>query len=179
MEDNVKKKGNNKLLVALVSVMSIVMVGVLGVILYKGYASESVDSSIFGESFDDSYDGYNYSYYNDVTEYLNTYVAYVEKVYPVVLKGNMTDVYKEDVIYRTNEFMMYSQSFTATPITAEDDLLYDNFFDFKLSAENFADYVKSYVFKEEKVYLDFMKNSFKDTEINIDTIAQIEKTYYK
>ena len=179
MGDNVKKKGN-RLLVVLVSVMSVVtlsVLGVLGVVLYKGYASES-DSVNVNTNFshivvDDE------SYYDKVKEYLDAYVSYAEKVYPVILKGNMTDADKEVSLKYTNEFILYSQEFSASPVTYEDDLLDDNFFDFKMSAQNFADYAKSYLYKDEKVYINFMKNSFKDTQIHVDTIAEIENKYYK
>lgn len=175
-----KNKSNNKLLVVLVSVMSIVtlsVLGVLGVVLYKGYASESdvgnVNTDLSPIVVDDK------SYYDKTKEYLEAYVSYVENVYPVILKGNMTDEDKAIALKHTNEFILYSQEFNATPITYEDELLDDNFFDFKISAQNVADYAKSYLYKGEKVYIDFMKNNFKDTQIHIDTIVQIEKKYYK
>lgn len=179
--DNNKVNKSNKLLVVLVSIMSVVTLATLsalGFVFYKGYAEKNTNQTIIDSDESTLAIEELYTYYFATSEYVEKYGNYATAVYPIVKSSYISDEDKTKVANLTNDFIFYSQSFSAQPVTHQDYLFEEHFSKLQMSAEQFADYIKEYLYKEETVYLTFIKNSFSDTRIHLDTMNEFRKQNY-
>ena len=172
---NVQKK-KSKLIITLITVIGVTCLGIL-IFSYDSYASffKTSDKASSAENAGINDEFY---YYDEVTSYVNTYVNYITAIYPTVMNGDVNHSNEESILKATNDFLLFSQSFSAEPSNETDELFRDHFRKLQTDAEGIANYIKDYLFKEEDVYLKFIKNNYKNTQIHLDTMNEFRKLHY-
>lgn len=153
--------------------------GLLGLSLFVvGCGSENVnssdmDSEVVTESNENTESMYKYN----TATYAFDYTEFANSVYNPIMANENYD--KEDLINRTNAFLLYTQEIDFKPVTDADYMLKEHFDDFVFDAKSVAEYSLDYLYKGDSVYKDFMKNSYSNAIIKMDTIVELEKKYYQ
>jgi len=181
---NVKKK-KNKLIIVLISLVSVACLGI-GVIVYNDYAIANSDNTVLSEAVLKSKDGsvesdikFEDAYFILLKSYIEKMMEFNRSTYKTIHDKNVTESNKEDLISKTISFLTYSQSFDITPITERDKIMHENFIDMKYDAEKMAEYALQYIYKKENVYYSLHQDHFDNLRIHMGTMGDIEKKYYK
>ena len=175
---NIKKK--NKLLIVLISIVSVACLGI-AVIIYNGFVgkenNELVEASSFlteeNNSNNDLIDSF---YYEDLKVYAENWIYFVNNVVTNIQKGNVSN--EEELVSISNDFLLFSQSFNPQPNTENDETVHEHFMDLKYDAEKVVEYGLQYITKKDKVYQTMQKDSFDNTNIHLDTLSRLEEKYY-
>ena len=176
MGDNVKKKGNNRLLLKIsVILMVFISMFVVGfaytvIIDYTNTNDSShVDASIATQ---------NENYQIEVTELMEDLIDYTKRVYNPILLSKVTNSNRESLLNISIEFRNNVDNFNPVPSTERDEKFKYVVYDLKSQSDDLVYYAIKYINDGDTSYKSLFLETYNDLNITLKSIAKLESELY-
>ena len=119
------------------------------------------------------------TYYKEAETFINTSMEFIRATFETINQAQVNDANKDELINETNDFILFVQTFDATPITEADKLMHENLIEAKYDIERVAHYTLQYIYKGDNSYRSLHKDHFDNFRIHLKTLSEIESKYYQ